>query len=574
MISKMAKLNKRIKVGFFWLVATMMMVSCSTDRNLSRALSDIKNRNVNRNTIDMLERAKTTAGCEAESCYNLARIYHFNPQLNDLDKARLYYQQTLSFYQMSSMQNQMTSLSKKYGINYGSIQKAVNDVDQLICSKAFSDCVRENTFAGYVKFVKKYPTSSQAVAAKDKALVLKKSVNTIAGYSEYLEAFPDYKKTDVIALAATKAKSMNTNSSYVEFLSLFAEAIDNVGDLNLPIFKQASEYLAIYNRSLKYKSDEVKAKFTNQFVSEQQNLCKGNEKRLRELCKLTPFPFSLTKSNLKSIKELMYSVKVNDNLVFYTETGKGYILDRFNDFYDCDIQDGLPHGHGTVAFADGTRYDGDFTKGDFTGIRHFRYPSGATAWYFPQRDNTENYEYKVVDPKNKRHTYEYSGKYDADGKKDGVWRSVEKFEEFGLGWLGLGDLLPQKFKSDVTKYHYSHGELIRVEVVSDDLTKYIKSAPEREARAAQEERDRIIRKETEERARNNYNTKSIGKNDYIGSDIILVTFADETRGYIIYSSQHNCWYYTYSLPSAGSLLWSGSRESRSEAINALFDLLH
>lgn len=137
-------------------------------------------------------------------------------------------------------------------------------------------------------------------------------------------------------MAATKAKSMNTNSSYVEFLSLFAEAIDNVGDLNLPIFKQASEYLAIYNRSLKYKSDEVKAKFTNQFVSEQQNLCKGNEKRLRELCKLTPFPFSLTNSNLKSIKELMYSVKVNDNVVFYTETGKGYILDRFNDFYDCD----------------------------------------------------------------------------------------------------------------------------------------------------------------------------------------------------------------------------------------------
>ena len=193
MICKMAKLNKRIKVGFFWLVAAMMMVSCSTDRNLSRALSDIKNRNVNRNTIDMLERARTTAGCEAESCYNLARIYHFNPQLNDLDKARLYYQQTLSFYQMSSMQNQMKRLSKKHGINYVSILKAVNDVDQLICSKAFSDCVRENTFTGYVKFVKKYHSSSHSVAAKDKALVLKKSVNTIAGYSEYLEAFPDYK---------------------------------------------------------------------------------------------------------------------------------------------------------------------------------------------------------------------------------------------------------------------------------------------------------------------------------------------------------------------------------------------
>ena len=254
-------------------------------------------------------------------------------------------------------------------------------------------------------------------------------------------------------MAATKAKSMNTNSSYEEFLRLFAETIDNVGDLNLPIFKQASDYLAIYNRSLKDKSDKAKAKFTNQFVLEQQNICKGNEKRIRELCKLTPFPFSLTKSNLESIKELMRSVKVNDDLVFYTETGKGYILDCFKNFYDCEIQDGLPHGHGTVAFADGTRYEGGFTKGDFTGVRCYRYPSGATAWYVPNRDNTESYDYKAVDPKNSRHTYEYSGSYDADGEKDGVWKSIEKFEEFGLGWLGLGDLLPQKFISDVTDYH-------------------------------------------------------------------------------------------------------------------------
>ena len=67
----------------------LFLGSYSIGQELSSALNDIKNKNVTRSTITKLETASLNPGDEAESLYNLARIYQFNPQFTDIRQARL-----------------------------------------------------------------------------------------------------------------------------------------------------------------------------------------------------------------------------------------------------------------------------------------------------------------------------------------------------------------------------------------------------------------------------------------------------------------------------------------------------
>lgn len=215
----------------------LFLGSYSIGQELSSALNDIKNKNVTRSTITKLETASLNPGDEAESLYNLARIYQFNPQFTDIRQARLCYYKVLSMYQMSSFSDQLAKLSSTYGINAFSLSSTIQGIDEVICNDAFTEAVKKNSFDGYVKYVTKYPHSPQLNAAKDKALAIKQSENTIAGYASYLSAFPDYRTEEVKKMALNVAKSQNTYESYAEMAnSIPGYSADEV---NLLTFKSA-----------------------------------------------------------------------------------------------------------------------------------------------------------------------------------------------------------------------------------------------------------------------------------------------------------------------------------------------
>lgn len=220
-MTNLFQMKNSFKETVVLLVLLSCFAMCGMSQNLSSALSDIKRNKVTSNTIATLERASQKSGDEAESYYNLARIYHFNTQFANLNQARFYYQKVLSMYQMSSYSGQMKILQKNYGIDENSLRNSIKDVDELICNKAFSDCLKENTLNGYVLFANKYPTSVFVNTAKDKALALQESLNTIAGYADYRNAFPGYRQDEVVQKALNVAKRNNTMDSFREFQRLF-----------------------------------------------------------------------------------------------------------------------------------------------------------------------------------------------------------------------------------------------------------------------------------------------------------------------------------------------------------------
>lgn len=250
------KNNYRIVIGASLLLLAMMYVSCDVDKNLTSALSEINSKNVTQNTINKLEQSTKTQGSEAESCYNLARIYHFNPQYVELEKAQFYYQKVVAFFGMSQMEKQMQALSKKYGVSLGSAEKALNDVNNLICNRAFAECVQENTFAGYARYVRKYPKSLQNDLARDKALDLKKAENTVAGFSEYVKTFPKYRTDELNQLALDAAKRANTYDGYLQLAELFPKvgASNEVKELSFKAAVAQNKYSSFSEFKSKFPS--------------------------------------------------------------------------------------------------------------------------------------------------------------------------------------------------------------------------------------------------------------------------------------------------------------------------------
>lgn len=223
---------------FFWALTILLLFSIlCTGQELSSALNDIKSQNVTRSTITKLETASLNSGEQAESLYNLARIYQFNPRFIDIKQARLCYYKVLSMYQMSSFGVQLNKLNSNYGVDANSLRNTIKGIDDMISNDAFSETVQNNSFDGYVKYVAKYPNSPQLNAAKDKALAIKKSENTIAGYASYLSAFPDYRTDEVKQMALNVAKSKNTYESYTEMANSIPGY--NTDEVSLLTFKTA-----------------------------------------------------------------------------------------------------------------------------------------------------------------------------------------------------------------------------------------------------------------------------------------------------------------------------------------------
>ena len=220
------------------LTACLLLFSAlCTGQELASALNDIKSQNVTRSTITKLETASLNPGEQAESLYNLARVYQFNPQFTDIKQARLCYYKVLSMYQMPSFGDQLRKLNSTYGVDANSISNTIKGIDDMISNDAFTEATKENSFNGYVKYATKYPNSPQLNAAKDKALAIKQSENTIAGYASYLSAFPDYRSDEVKQMAMNVAQSKNTYEGYMELASSIPGY--NADEVSLLTFKTA-----------------------------------------------------------------------------------------------------------------------------------------------------------------------------------------------------------------------------------------------------------------------------------------------------------------------------------------------
>ena len=133
------------------LISCLLLFSVfCTAQELTSALDDIKGNIVTRNTITKLETASRNPGDEVESLYNLARIYHFNPQFSDIKKARTYYSRVQSMYHTGDYSKQVDNLNNKYGVDKRSIDNTINGIDELISNNAFVDAVKTNTFDGRI----------------------------------------------------------------------------------------------------------------------------------------------------------------------------------------------------------------------------------------------------------------------------------------------------------------------------------------------------------------------------------------------------------------------------------------
>lgn len=525
-----------------FLTIALLFAACSANKNqsLSRALADIKNQRVTQKTINNLEAAKAVHGFEMESCYNLARIYQFNPSYKNLDKARLYYQQTLSFFRMPSMEAQMKKLKKDYGVDVASINKTVSDLDGLISNKAFSDCLKENTLSGYAKFVANYPNSSQVNAARNKALDLKRSENTIRGYYDYIKTFPGYRTDEVCLYALGAAKKKNTMDAYVDYISTMSDYIVNADQIDMPIYQNTKDYIAVYNSCIKYRSQNVIDLFNNRFLDEQSNYCYGNNQRIRNFCQSSPFPIEFNEQQKNKIVWLLRSIKVQDEVFFYITSGNGYILHDGNRIYSGDIKNGRREGTGREECDHGQWYVGGFSDNKFHGSGTYYYSDShwesVSNWQYGVANGSTHEFFSIENKRNRKEYGDIMGQY-KNGERDGKWVFKNTLETGGL--LAHMTNLNQTYV-DCDNVYYSNGKILREETVSQGLTNYYKRA-ENQAEFNESERKKHL--SVNERNIMNY-VWSISVEE--SSDVSIeyyVRFTDDSNGVIEYQTRKNQWGY-------------------------------
>lgn len=201
----------------------LMAMSLLSYGQLGKAMGDIKKNKVSQQTISILEANKVKPKSSVSCYYQLARIYHYNQTLQDLDKAKLCYEYLLINYNRADFSGQYQKLLKKDAVNRGSFESGLKNVNDLIDTRTFNGYVRTNTMEGYKEFITKYPRSNHITDAKEKAFEVACKINTFDGYKDYLAKFPDYKVSSAKDKAFILATTANTIEVYNQYLLDFKE---------------------------------------------------------------------------------------------------------------------------------------------------------------------------------------------------------------------------------------------------------------------------------------------------------------------------------------------------------------
>lgn len=206
-------------IGFFLLFTTI--VACSN--YFGSAMSDIKKNKITSSTVGNLEKAKTKDNKSIESYYQLARIYQYNQDLQNLDKAKEYYHYLISNINDANLKSQYEKLKEKQAVDRNSLERALKNVKDLIDTRTFNSYIKINTLDAYKEFITKYPQSNHITDAKNKAFEKACSINTIDYYKDYILKIPNHKTNEAKDKAYYLAVSINTLDVYKSFLSDFQD---------------------------------------------------------------------------------------------------------------------------------------------------------------------------------------------------------------------------------------------------------------------------------------------------------------------------------------------------------------
>ncbi|MFZ4401896.1 MAG: hypothetical protein ACOYO1_17840 [Bacteroidales bacterium] len=206
-------------IGLFLVFTTM--VACN--KYFGSAMSDINKNKITSTTVSNLETAKTKGNKKVECYYQLARIYQYNQDLQNLDKAKEYYQYLISNINDANLKSQFEKLKKKQAVDRYTFESSLKTVNDLIDTRTFNTYVKTNTLDAYKEFITKYPNSNHITDAKNKAYDKACSINTLEFYKEYITKFPYHKTNDAKDKAYYVAVSINTLEVYKSFLADFQD---------------------------------------------------------------------------------------------------------------------------------------------------------------------------------------------------------------------------------------------------------------------------------------------------------------------------------------------------------------
>lgn len=158
--------NLFLKTVILFTILITLFSSCNS--YYSKAIRDIKKKNVSASTIKNLDKAKLKKSKFFESHYELAKIYRYNPDFQDLEKSKENYQIIYKKSKDINNTNQWDKFTNKSGARKSQILDAISDVDVLIDDVNYMNCVKTNTFVAYQEFMIKYPNSKYIVKVKER----------------------------------------------------------------------------------------------------------------------------------------------------------------------------------------------------------------------------------------------------------------------------------------------------------------------------------------------------------------------------------------------------------------------
>lgn len=199
------------------------MFGCNT--HFKKALKDFNNMNVSQQTIHNLEIASEQKSTKLESYYLLGLIYHMNPNLQDLNKAKKYYNLYNDNYYVFRNKKSRTP---------NEIYSKILEVDDLIDLNNFKEYKKLNTIKGYSDFIGLYPKSKYLNEAKEEAFNIAYNSDNFDSFKEY-DNLISHKNDRVKDKAFEKAQKMNTLDSYYKYFTLF------------PNYKSSSLYQSAYD---------------------------------------------------------------------------------------------------------------------------------------------------------------------------------------------------------------------------------------------------------------------------------------------------------------------------------------
>ncbi len=234
------------------------IISCNSYFN--KAMKDVKANKITSSTVSNLEIAKTKDKKKIDSFYQLARIYHYNSDFQDLDKAQENYQYLINHFYDNDLTPQYEKLKKKQSVEIYTFKIALGDVNDLIDTRTFNSYIKINTLAAYKEFVSKYPGSNHITDAKNKAFDKAVTINTLDVYKEFTVMFPGHKTTATYDRAFDKACADNTYPVYTDFIGKFPDykdkaqnnAFEKAGKINT--YQEYVTYLSFFPN---YKKNEI-----------------------------------------------------------------------------------------------------------------------------------------------------------------------------------------------------------------------------------------------------------------------------------------------------------------------------